>query len=69
MTTSSRKLARKGRIQPASIPTARWTSGTIVWKPLPSSGPRNMVEPPTTAVTRPSTAATKSKSLGAISRT
>ena len=58
-----------GGSSPASTPTARWISGTIVWKPLPSSGPRNIVEPPTTAVTRPSTAAAKSKSFGAISRT
>jgi hypothetical protein len=51
------------------MPTARWISGMSVKKALPSSGPRNIVDPPTTAVTSPSMAVEKPKSSGAMRRT
>ena len=69
MTSSSSRPETKGRIQPASTPIARCSSGSEVRKTLPSNGPTNRVVPPTTAVTSPSTAAANPNSFGSAKRT
>ena len=68
MTASSSTPEIIGRIQLASIPTVRCSSGSTVRKAAPSTGPMNSTTPPTTAMTRPSTAAVNENSFGSAKR-